>query len=139
FAIVWGTDMFAYFVGRSVGGPKLWARVSPSKTWSGFIGGVLGGAVAGTVLIVLWLPATRAHWPGLFAFALLLAVLSQGGDLFESSLKRRYGIKDSSNLIPGHGGVLDRLDGFTVAVVCAALVGALRGGQINVAHGLFVW
>jgi phosphatidate cytidylyltransferase len=139
FAIVWGTDIVAYFAGRSIGGPKLWRRVSPSKTWSGFIGGVTGGAVAGTLLIGWLLPDVRAYWPWMFAFALLLAILSQGGDLFESSLKRRYGAKDSSNLIPGHGGILDRLDGFTAAVVCAALVGAIRGGQINAAHGLFSW
>jgi phosphatidate cytidylyltransferase len=139
FAIVWGTDIVAYFAGRSIGGPKLWRRVSPSKTWSGFIGGVTGGAVAGTLLVYWLLPDARAFWPWMFVFALLLAILSQGGDLFESALKRRYGVKDSSNLIPGHGGILDRLDGFTAAAICAALVGAVRGGQINAAHGLFSW
>lgn len=139
FAIVWGTDILAYFSGRAIGGPKLWPRVSPSKTWAGFIGGVSGGAIAGTVLIYALLPVVRDNWFWLLCFALVLAMISQGGDLFESSLKRRYGVKDSSNLIPGHGGVLDRLDGFTAAVVCAALIGGLRGGPVNAAHGLFTW
>ena len=139
FAIVWGTDICAYFTGRSLGGPKLWPRISPSKTWSGLIGGVLGGAIAGTLIIVGFLPAVKAYWPQMFAFALVLAVASQAGDLFESSLKRRYGVKDSSNLIPGHGGALDRLDGFAIAVVLAALVGLLRGGPVNSAHGLLIW
>ncbi len=139
FAIVWGTDILAYFSGRSIGGPKLWPRVSPSKTWSGFIGGVTGGAAAGTLLLLTLLPSTRAHPGKLIAMALVLAMISQGGDLFESAVKRRYGVKDSSNLIPGHGGAMDRLDGFAAAAICAALLGALRGGPVNVAGGLFSW
>jgi phosphatidate cytidylyltransferase len=139
FAIVWGTDILAYFSGRSIGGPKLLPSVSPSKTWSGLIGGVLGGAIAGTVLLCVALPAARTQWPWMFLFAVVLALVSQGGDLFESSLKRRYGVKDSSALIPGHGGAMDRLDGFTAAAVLAALIGLLHGGPVNSAYGLLIW
>lgn len=139
FAIVWGTDILAYFTGRTFGGPKLWPRVSPSKTWSGFVGGVTGGMAAGTILIMAVLPAVRPHGLMLAAMGLALAIISQMGDLFESAVKRRYGVKDSSNLIPGHGGAMDRLDGFAAAAICAALVGAWRGGPVNVANGLFLW
>lgn len=117
FAVVWATDIAAYFVGRSLGGPKLWPRVSPNKTWSGFCGGLLAGTLSGVAVVVLMQGAT-AYFPwGVVAFfSAIASVLSQGGDLAESALKRHFGVKDSSFLIPGHGGVMDRLDGFWAAV-----------------------
>ncbi|WP_460450962.1 phosphatidate cytidylyltransferase [Alsobacter sp. SYSU BS001988] len=127
FAVVWITDIAAYFVGRSVGGPKLCPRVSPKKTWSGFIGGVAGGTLAGLAVVHVARSSYGLGWTfggfGLVALTLGSAILSQGGDLFESSMKRRFGAKDSSHLIPGHGGVMDRLDSFwAVSVVLAVLL-----------------
>ncbi|MBL8590471.1 MAG: phosphatidate cytidylyltransferase [Methylobacteriaceae bacterium] len=134
FATVWGTDVMAYFGGRIVGGPKLWPRVSPSKTWSGFLIGVFCGALAGMAVA----PHNAAVLP-LFAFTALAAALSQGGDLFESSVKRHFGVKDASRLIPGHGGVMDRLDGFIAAAAFAALVAFARAGYASPAQSLFFW
>ncbi|MBO0733512.1 MAG: phosphatidate cytidylyltransferase [Methylocapsa sp.] len=136
FAIVWGTDVCAYFGGRLIGGPKLWPRISPSKTWSGMLSGILAGAVLGT-LIAGFGPCLKV-WVPLFGLGLAAAAISQAGDIFESWVKRRFGAKDSSRLIPGHGGFMDRLDGFIAAAAFAALVGAARGGP-SVAAGLFSW
>jgi phosphatidate cytidylyltransferase len=136
FAIVWATDSAAYFVGRWIGGPKLLARVSPGKTWSGAVGGLLAAVLAALVV------AGIVGLPGLLALAGIAAALSafaQAGDLFESLLKRRFGAKDSSRLIPGHGGLMDRLDGFVAAATVAVLIGVLRGGIEAPAHGLLVW
>jgi phosphatidate cytidylyltransferase len=136
FAIVWATDIFAYFIGRAVGGPKLAPRFSPKKTWSGAIG---GGVAAVVVAIVI------AHVAGLngvlpiATIAVLLSIAAQAGDLLESALKRRFGAKDSSQLIPGHGGLMDRLDGFVAAAVLAALIGLARGGLEAPARGLLTW
>ncbi len=133
--VVWATDIGGYFAGRLIGGPKLWMRVSPKKTWAGAIGGfvaslgVAGGFAAfgfGKTLPLLLLGSA-------------LSVASQLGDLFESAVKRRFGVKDSSHLIPGHGGLMDRLDGFVAAIVLAALFGFLRGGADGVGRGLMVW
>ena len=134
FAVVWGTDVMAYFGGRLIGGPKLWPRVSPAKTWSGFCVGVLCGAGAGL--------AVAPHGSSIFAlFGLGLATgaVAQGGDLFESSLKRKFGVKDSGHLIPGHGGLMDRLDGFIAATIFVALVGSVRYGIADIAAGIFQW
>ncbi len=123
FAVVWITDTGAYFTGRRFGGPKLWPQVSPKKTWSGFAGGLLGGTLCG--LGVAW-AASRSGWTppvdfGTVAIVSAVAsVASQLGDLGESALKRKFDVKDSSHLIPGHGGVMDRLDGFWAV---AALLG----------------
>lgn len=136
FAIVWGTDVFAYFGGRLIGGPKLWPRVSPSKTWSGTVSGVLAGAVLGSAIGGHGL-GLKAQVP-LLGLGLAAAATSQAGDIFESWVKRRFGAKDSSRLIPGHGGFMDRLDGFIAAAAFAALVGAARGGP-SIAAGLFEW
>ena len=125
FAVVWGTDIAGYFTGRKIGGPKLWPSVSPRKTWSGFIGGLVAGTLAGTITgavartFGMVLPFDLLSLAVLSAFA---SVLGQIGDLTESAMKRHFHVKDSSHVIPGHGGVMDRLDAF--AAVCL-LVGVL--------------
>lgn len=115
-ALVWATDIGAYFAGRSIGGPKLAPRVSPSKTWAGLGGGVLAALLVGFLLYrFAELPVQLAAASG------LLAVAAQLGDLFESGMKRRAGVKDSGTLLPGHGGVMDRLDGVVAAAPLAAI------------------
>jgi phosphatidate cytidylyltransferase len=136
FAIVWATDIAAYFAGRALGGPKLWPAVSPKKTWSGAIGGSLGGIAAGLLVAKL---AGLALAPMLALVALGLSVVAQGGDLLESAVKRHFGAKDASQLIPGHGGLMDRLDGFLTAAAAAVMVGLLRGGLDWPGRGLLVW
>ena len=136
FAIVWTTDIGAYFAGRALGGPKLMPGVSPNKTWAGAIGGLLASVLAALVV------AKMAALTSLFALAMLAVVLSvsaQAGDLFESFLKRRFNAKDSSHLIPGHGGLMDRLDGFVTASVAAVMIGLARGGLEAPGRGLLVW
>lgn len=116
--VVWATDIGAYFAGRTIGGPKLIPSISPNKTWAGLFGGMLSAAIAGGLMASLdpQLPAF-----GLAAFGALLAIVAQAGDFTESAVKRRCGVKDSSHLIPGHGGVLDRVDGLLFAAPVAAL------------------
>jgi len=136
FAVVWVTDSAAYLAGRTIGGPKLWPAVSPNKTWAGLIGGMAGAAVFGAAFAQLsGLP--NLIW--LAVFGAVLAFVSQGGDLFESSVKRRFGVKDSGNIIPGHGGILDRIDGMVAAALFAAMIGISRSGFDNVAAGLLEW
>ena len=137
FATVWSTDVFAYFGGRLIGGPKLWPRVSPSKTWSGTLTGLAAGALIGTWVVLRDPPAPTAMAP-ILLLSLSAAALSQGGDAFESAIKRHFGVKDSSSLIPGHGGAMDRLDGFIAAAVFAFVFGLIRA-QTTVAGGLFYW
>ena len=122
-ALVWGTDIGAYFAGRQFGGPKLLPAVSPKKTWAGLGGGML--AAAGVGLVAAELGGELAAGPGwvLALASAALAIVAQLGDLFESSLKRRFGVKDSSALIPGHGGLLDRIDGL---ISVAPVYGAYR-------------
>jgi phosphatidate cytidylyltransferase len=136
FAIVWGTDIGGFFAGRAIGGPKLAPAISPKKTWSGAIGGTVVG-VAAAVAVAQGFSIRSPVMIGIVALG--LSVASQCGDLFESWLKRHFDAKDASGLIPGHGGVMDRLDGFIFAVVTASLVGALRGGLEAPAAGLLVW
>ena len=125
-ALVCGCDVGAYLVGRLVGGPKLAPRISPGKTWSGALGGLALAVVLGSLVAVgLGLPASRLPRTGLAA--LLLAVVAEAGDLFESALKRRFGVKDSGRLIPGHGGLLDRFDGLLAAAPVACLLAPLPG------------
>ena len=137
FACVWTADSLAYFAGRTFGGPKLWPSISPNKTWSGFFGAVFGGMVA-AVLIFYFTGLNN-----LLAAAVLGAAiggLEQGGDLFESAVKRKFGIKDSGSIIPGHGGVLDRVDGLMAAAVAAWLFGIIRAGDWqNAGAGLLNW
>ncbi len=121
FAMVWATDIGAYAFGRGIGGPKLAPRISPNKTWAGLVGGMACSAAAGAVLAVFGVfPGAGAALPALFGAA--LAVVAQAGDLFESAVKRRVGAKDSSRLIPGHGGLLDRVDGVMTAAPAALWV-----------------
>jgi phosphatidate cytidylyltransferase len=137
FAVVWGTDVFAYFGGRLIGGPKLCPRISPGKTWSGFVVGIFCGAALGSVAAHFWRDVNAPLLP-LFLLGIVAGAVAQGGDLFESWVKRHYNVKDSSRLIPGHGGFMDRLDGFIAASIFAALFGLSRGLP-SAAAGLFFW
>lgn len=136
FAIVWTTDILGYFAGRAFGGPKLCPAISPKKTWSGAIAGALGAMIVGMAVARF---SASLNPIALAIVALLLSVLSQMGDLLESFVKRRFGAKDASQLIPGHGGVMDRLDGFWAAALAGCLIGLLRGGFDAPARGLLVW
>jgi phosphatidate cytidylyltransferase len=133
--IVWVTDSGGYFAGRGIGGPKLWPKVSPKKTWAGAAGGFAASLAVAIGFAVFGLGNTGP----LLMLGAVLSLVSQLGDLFESAVKRRFGVKDSSHIIPGHGGLMDRLDGFVAAVVVAALFGFLRGGADGVGRGLMVW
>jgi phosphatidate cytidylyltransferase len=134
--IVWLTDILAYFVGRAAGGPRLLPRVSPNKTWSGAIGGLVGGLAGG---IAVAYASGLGRLASLGVVALALSILAQAGDLFESALKRRFGAKDSGRIIPGHGGLMDRLDGFLFAAAAAVALGILRAGTGAAAQGLLLW
>lgn len=134
-AVVWATDIGGYVFGRLIGGPKLAPLVSPKKTWAGFVGGLAGAVAAGWVVCRFAFPAASAPiW-----LAGVLSVVSQAGDLAESAFKRRFGVKDSSRLIPGHGGLMDRIDGLVAAVVVAAAIGIARTGPDAAGSGLLVW
>ncbi len=136
FAIVWLSDIAAYFAGRAIGGPKLMPRMSPNKTWSGAIGGTVAGVLGG---VLIGRSFGIVNFAALAAVAVVLSVVSQAGDLMESAIKRRFNTKDASHLIPGHGGLMDRLDGFVTAVVAAVLIGIAHGGVSAPGRGLMVW
>jgi phosphatidate cytidylyltransferase len=121
---VWATDIFAFVAGRSFGGRKLAPSISPGKTWSGLAGGVAAAALV-SVAFVGWV---AADWLELAVWGGLIAVAAQAGDLLESAMKRRFGLKDSSHLIPGHGGILDRVDGLLAALLLLAAVHIVGGG-----------
>jgi phosphatidate cytidylyltransferase len=125
FGVVWATDIAAYFVGRTFGGPKLAPRISPGKTWSGAIGGAAGAGVVGAGLA---LGAGADPLPVVLA-SLAVSVVAQGGDLAESAVKRHFGVKDSGAIIPGHGGLFDRADALLGAAPVAALVLYLLGAD----------
>jgi phosphatidate cytidylyltransferase len=133
--VVWASDIGGYAAGRSVGGPKLAPRVSPNKTWAGAIGGFVGSLVVAAG----WAATGPGKIVPIMLIGAVLSVASQLGDLFESAVKRRFGVKDSSHIIPGHGGLLDRLDGYVAAIVLAAILGLVRGGLDGVGRGLMVW
>jgi phosphatidate cytidylyltransferase len=133
--VVWCTDIGGYFAGRIVGGAKLWPRVSPNKTWAGAAGGFILSLFVAAAFAV----GGVGKMGPLLIMASALSLASQLGDLFESAVKRRFGVKDSSHIIPGHGGLMDRLDGYVAAVALAAILGVLRGGAGGVGTGLMVW
>jgi phosphatidate cytidylyltransferase len=133
--VVWASDIGGYFAGRGIGGPKLWPQVSPNKTWAGAI----GGFAASLVIAAGFAAAGLGKTGPLLLSSAALSIASQLGDLFESAVKRRFGVKDSGKLIPGHGGLLDRLDGLVAALVLAAIFGLLRSGVDGVGRGLVVW
>lgn len=129
FAAAWGADIGAYAVGRLVGGPLLAARISPQKTWAGLAGGVVLAGVFGALAAVITGWPTTVFEAALGAMA--LGAVGLGGDLLESAAKRRYGVKDAGALIPGHGGLLDRVDGLMAAALALALWAALRPGGLT--------
>lgn len=123
--VIWGTDIGAYLAGRLCGGPKLAPKISPGKTWSGAVGGTLIGAAIGVVLALV----TKGAPLHAFGAGILISFCAQAGDLMESAIKRKLGVKDSGRSIPGHGGLFDRLDGFLTAVPLAAIMAAyVHGG-----------
>jgi phosphatidate cytidylyltransferase len=136
FALVWTTDIAGYFAGRVLQGPKLWPRVSPNKTWSGALAGTLAAVIAAIVVAKL---ARLGHVWAIAALGGALSIVGQAGDLLESGIKRRFGVKDAGHIIPGHGGVMDRLDAFWAASVAAALLGFMRAGLEAPARGLLLW
>lgn len=123
FIVTWTTDIGAFFAGRAIGGPKLAPAISPNKTWAGLVGGMVSAGVAGWAWVEYVMLPTSLIW-----LAPVFAAAAQGGDLFESWLKRRAGAKDSGNMLPGHGGILDRLDGLVVVATLTALFQA--GGML---------
>jgi phosphatidate cytidylyltransferase len=132
--IVWSADVMAYFFGRIIGGPKMAPRLSPKKTWAGMLGAIVGAVLASGLL------SKSSHidfWP-LAGLAAVFAIVEQGGDIFESAFKRHYGVKDSGRLIPGHGGVLDRIDGLIAVVFVAAMIGYIHN-PLSPAAGLLHW
>lgn len=139
--IVWMTDTGAYFVGRLVGGTKLSPDVSPSKTWSGAAGGLTLGTLGG--MLVWWLADLSLDTQSPAAIGLLITVVvsisGQLGDLGESAVKRRFAIKDSGNIIPGHGGLMDRIDSLAVAAIVLWLIGLANRGLGAVPQGILFW
>lgn len=128
-----GTDVGAYFAGRTLGGPKIAPKISPSKTWSGLIGGMIGAGLLmiGIQALIYWGRLDQrdhsdiylaSSWPRLALTGVALAAIAQAGDFFESWMKRRAGVKDSGRLIPGHGGLFDRTDGLIAVAFAAGLV-----------------
>jgi phosphatidate cytidylyltransferase len=136
FALTWTADIAAYFTGRALGGPKLWPAVSPNKTWSGAVGGTIAGPVAGAAVI---LAAGLSLRPIHVIVMLAVVIAAQLGDLMESAIKRHFGVKDSSQLIPGHGGLMDRCDSLVAAAAVALAIGIVRAGMSAPAEGLLLW
>jgi len=130
-AVVWGADTGGFVFGLNLGGPKLAPRISPNKTWSGFLGGTLIAAIGGWVVVYYALEGSAHHvgWE-IAAFSAAIAVVSQIGDLFESSIKRRFGVKDSGYIIPGHGGLFDRVDGLVAAALVTAIITLSAEGNV---------
>jgi phosphatidate cytidylyltransferase len=129
--VVWSSDIGAYLVGRWIGGPRLAPRISPGKTWSGAAGGLIGGCLCGLAVAHLFVAPSAA--PHVIAVAALLGIVAQAGDLLESQMKRHFGVKDSGRTIPGHGGLLDRMDGLLTAGPVAALL------ALSLGRGVMLW
>ncbi|MGA9658319.1 MAG: CDP-archaeol synthase, partial [Asticcacaulis sp.] len=121
FLIAWAADSAAFAAGKMIGGPKLWPRYSPNKTWAGFAGGLIAGMLTAGALSDM--TGLFQHYITASVVGLLVALATMAGDLWESALKRRFGVKDAGNIIPGHGGLLDRVDGLMFAIVA---IGAIR-------------
>ncbi len=134
--VVWATDVFAYFAGKSIGGPKLAPKASPNKTWAGLLGGIAGASIVGAVVAAVLNQESMAF---LAILSGVLAVIAQIGDIAESAMKRHFNVKDSSSLIPGHGGVMDRVDGLVTVVALAGAIGWYRGGMDEAARGILIW
>jgi phosphatidate cytidylyltransferase len=134
--VVWMTDSAAFFTGRQIGGEKLAPDISPSKTWSGALGGLALGTGAG---LLVWVVVTDSPWWIGLVLSATISILGQLGDLSESAIKRHFRIKDSGDIIPGHGGLMDRLDSLTYGILFVLLVGALHAGYGSVAEGLLYW
>ena len=136
---VWAVDIFAMFAGKLIGGPKLAPVISPKKTWVGLVGGMVGAALAGVLsfLTVVGFGFGNMQFTALMVIAPLLAICAQAADLFESAIKRRYDVKDSGAIIPGHGGLLDRVDGLIGVLIVALIIVVWRGGASSAA--LWVW
>ena len=134
--VIWMTDTGAFFTGRQVGGEKLAPDISPGKTWSGAIGGL---AVATILGLIYWMIFSHSPWWIGVLISAGLSILGQLGDLAESAVKRRFRVKDSGDLIPGHGGLMDRLDSITFGAIAAFLIGALHSGFNGAAAGLMFW
>ena len=135
--VIFATDTGAYFMGRQIGGEKLAPDISPGKTWSGAIGGFAIGTLAGLVLWLIVVPSSP-WWIGL-TLAATMSILGQIGDLTESFIKRRFRVKDSGDIIPGHGGLMDRLDSLTFGVIFLFLVGLFHSGFGSIAAGFLFW
>jgi len=130
-AVTWSADIFAFLVGNLLKGPKLWPRFSPNKTWSGFFGGLIAAGLAGMIVTALARGEADPTVGWALVVGLVAGLATMGGDLWESVLKRRFGVKDSGQLIPGHGGLLDRVDGLMFAslvVACARLIAQFNAG-----------
>jgi phosphatidate cytidylyltransferase len=136
FAVVAATDTGAFFAGRLIGGAKLWPKVSPNKTWAGTIGGLVCGVALGLVVASLSGVETGL---ALGLVASCLSVAGQAGDLFESFVKRRFGVKDAGSIVPGHGGMMDRLDSLAFGSVLAVVIGWAHAGPTDLARGLLRW
>lgn len=134
--VVWMTDSAAFFTGRQIGGEKLAPDISPSKTWSGALGGLALGTGAG---LLVWIVVTDSPWWIGLILSATISVLGQLGDLSESAVKRHFRVKDSGDIIPGHGGLMDRLDSLTFGILLVLVVGALHAGYGAVAEGLLYW
>lgn len=136
FCVVWSADTLAYFAGRLIGGPKLAPKISPNKTWAGFFGGIVGAGLAGFVFVTI---TELGSGFALVVLSGVAAVFAQAGDLQESWAKRQLDIKDSSQLLPGHGGIWDRLDALIVVAVLGLVIGLVRGVDQSIAHHLLIW
>lgn len=127
FLVIWSTDVAAYFTGKILGGPKLAPEISPGKTWSGFFGGLMAAIVVGLFSSLMFIGGTMFF----VVISVIISIICQASDLLESKFKRLFGVKDSSNIIPGHGGVLDRLDGIMLVAPFVLLVICFAGYQFG--------